>query len=95
MPNNAKRRKVVLTLQQKYNALKELDGGKSRSYVMDQYNVKKNTLSNWVADKAKIYERFGNGSLLSSTKSLRKCHWEKLMMPCLSAYAKLGKIIYL
>ena len=50
------------SIKDKYNALKEVEDGKTKSQVAANYGVPKNTLSTWLKNKDKIFEATKKGS---------------------------------
>ena len=52
----SKRRCTTVTLVNKYNALKEIDGGQSCIATSKKYGVAKDTVSHWLKKKAEIFE---------------------------------------
>ena len=50
------------SIKNKYNALKEVEDGKTKSQVAANYGVPKNTLSTWLKNKDKIFEATKKGS---------------------------------
>jgi len=43
------------SIKEKYAALKEVEGGSSKSQVAMKYGVPKNTLSTWIKNKERIF----------------------------------------
>ena len=58
-----KRKHVEVTLKIKYEALQELEKGKSAKEVAAKFNVPGSTLSTWKKNKEKIYDTFKTSSL--------------------------------
>ena len=52
----AKRKLSTKLIKEKYAALKEVEGGSSKSQVAMKYGVPKNTLSTWIKNKERIFE---------------------------------------
>ena len=50
------------SIKDKYNALKEVEDGKTKSQVAAKYGIPKNTLSTWLKYKDKIFEATKKGS---------------------------------
>ena len=50
------------SIKDKYNALKEVEDGKTKSQVAAEYGIPKNTLSTWLKNKDKIFEATKKGS---------------------------------
>ena len=53
---SAKRKLVTVSLVDKYNVLKEIEGGKSCVDTAKKYGVAKNTISYWLKKKKEIIE---------------------------------------
>ena len=51
-----KRKLNTKSIKDKYNALKEVEDGKTKSQVAAKYGIPKNTLSTWQKNKDKIFE---------------------------------------
>ena len=58
-----KRKHKEVTLKIKYDALKELDKGKSNKDVANQFQIPGSTLATWKKNKQKIFDSFENSSL--------------------------------
>ena len=70
MPQLGQKRKLKSTpITKKYVILKEIDKGKSLTSVALKHGMSKQTVSNWVKQKKKIYEAVDSNSL-SFTKNL-------------------------
>ena len=52
----SKRKLNTKSIKDKYNALKEVEVGKTKSQVPAKYGIPKSTLSTWLKDKDKISE---------------------------------------
>ena len=52
----SKRKLNTKSIKDKYNALKEVEHGKTKSQVTSKYGIPKNTLSTWLKNKDKIFE---------------------------------------
>ena len=52
-----KRKLPVIAVATKYNALKEIEGGKSQIETALTYKVSKSTITNWIKKKTQIYEK--------------------------------------
>ena len=56
------RKKVVLTIKEKYLALKKLEKeGTSKKSIAEKYDVPPNTLSYWIKNKADIFTNYESG----------------------------------
>ena len=75
---NVKRRRTAVSLQDKYDALKQIESGISRQDIMDKYGVKKNTVSDWISAKEKIIKAVEYSNRSSTKKYDRKSPWEKV-----------------
>ena len=58
----SKRKLNVKSIKDKYNALKEVEDGKTKSQVASKYGIPKKTLSTWLKNKDKIFEAMKKGS---------------------------------
>ena len=58
-----KRKHHEVTLKVKYQALKELEKGKPKKDVSNQFSIPGSTLATWKNNKEKIFEAFQNSSL--------------------------------
>ena len=52
----SKRKLNTKSIKDKYNALKEVEDGKTKSQVAAKYGIPKNTLSTWLKNKDKIFD---------------------------------------
>ena len=57
-----KRKYTHKTLREKFQALKDLEKGKSNKDVAAKYNIPKNTLSIWVKNKEKLFHASKKGT---------------------------------
>ena len=69
--SGTKRKLVCQTLETKYNALKELDDGKSKKDIEKEFNVNRNTLNSWIKNSDKIKQQFEKGDFDHKTKKRR------------------------
>ena len=51
----AKRKLSAKSLLERYQALKEIDGGKTASSIAKKYGMAKYTVSHWIKQKVEIY----------------------------------------
>ena len=58
----SKRKLNPKSIKGKYNALKEVEDGKTKSQVAVWYGIPKNTLSTWLKNKDKFFEATNKGS---------------------------------
>ena len=58
---SAKRKRKDVSLKTKYEALIELENGKTNKEVAESFGIPQNTVSTWKANKAKIVEAFQKG----------------------------------
>ena len=66
-------KRVNIFITEKYEALQKIEEGKStKESVAEEYGVKKNTISTWIANKRKIFEAYESGQVNSSRKKLKK-----------------------
>ena len=63
MATIASQRKLnTKSIKDKYNALKEVEYGKTKSQIAAKYGIPKNTLSTWLKNMDKIFEAKKKGS---------------------------------
>ena len=66
-------KRVNTSIIEKYKGLQKIEEGKStKKSVAEEYGVKKNTISTWIANKRKIFEAYEYGQVNSSRKKLKK-----------------------
>ena len=66
-------KRVNISITEKYKALQKVEEGKSsKKSVAEEYGVKKNTISIWIANKGKIFEAYESGQVNSSRKKQKK-----------------------
>ena len=66
-------KRVNISITEKYKALQKIEEGKSmKKSIAEEYGVKKNTISTWIANKRKIIEAYESGQVNSSRKKLKK-----------------------
>ena len=58
----SKRKSNTKSIKDKYNALKEVEDGKTKSQVAARYGIPKSTLSTWLKNKDKIFKATKKGS---------------------------------
>ena len=64
---------VNTSITEKYKALQKIEEGKSTKVnVTEEQDVKRNTISTWIANKRKIIEVYESGQVNSSRKRLKK-----------------------
>ena len=64
---------VNISITEKYKALQKNEEGKStKKSVTEEYGVKKNTISTWIANKRRILEAYDSGQVNSSWKKFNK-----------------------
>ena len=63
-----KRKYTHKALREKCQALKDLEKGESSKTVAAKYNVPKNTLSNWVKNKEKVFDALTKGTNVKRQK---------------------------
>ena len=73
----SKRKLHTKSIKDKYNALKEVEDGKTKSQVTAKYGIPRNTLSTWLKNKDKIFEATKKGSN-SKTPAIEAGHFCKL-----------------
>ena len=73
---SVKRKLNVKNLDQKCNALKDLESGLSNKEVAAKYGVPKNTVSTWVKNKAKFFTALEQCS--NERKKLRKSNYKRV-----------------
>ena len=66
-------KRVNISITEKCKALQKIEEGKStKKSVAEEYGVKKNTSSIWIANKRKVFEVYESGQVNSSRKKLEK-----------------------
>lgn len=74
----AKRKLSTKSIKEKYAALKEVEGGSSKSQVAMKYCVPKNTLSTWIKNKERIFESMKTQGNKTKRMRLKEGTFEKL-----------------
>ena len=64
------RKKTVLTIKEKYTALKDLEKGLSKKAITEKFNVPKNTLTCWIKNKHDIIQKYETGQLGAKRQKL-------------------------
>nr|XP_016847311.1 PREDICTED: jerky protein homolog-like isoform X1 [Anolis carolinensis] len=76
-----KRKKVVVSMEQKLEAIKRLDKGEKMKDVADEYGVARVTVGDWKRNRLEIEKwcssRITDGSL-KERKTMKKCDYEKV-----------------
>ena len=67
----SKRRLTTVTLVGKYKALKEIDGGQSCVATAKRYGVAKNTASQWLTKKTKIFGGVERNNVSKKRKKIK------------------------
>ena len=66
-------KRVNISITDKYEALQKISQGKSTNKsIAEEYGVKKNTVSTWIANKRKITEAYESGQVNTSRKKMKK-----------------------
>ena len=66
-------KRVNISITEKYKALQKIEEGKStKKSVAQEYGIKKNTISTWIANERKIFEAYETGQVNLSRKKLKK-----------------------
>ena len=66
-------KRVNISITEKYKAFQKIEEGKStKKSITEEYGVKKNTISTWIANKRKIIEAYESGQVNLSRKKLKK-----------------------
>ena len=73
----SKRKLNTNSIKDKYQALKEVEEGKSKLQVAAKYGIPKSTLSTWIKNKDKIFEAAKKG-MNTKRQRLRAGSYEKL-----------------
>lgn len=81
---SAKRRHNELTLKIKYEALKELEEGRSNKEVAHRFNVPASTLATWKKHRDKICEAYQNSPV--KRQRIRTGSFEKINQALLKWY---------
>ena len=77
-----KRKLNSKSITEKYKILKEVDKGNSCASVATKYSIPKQTLSNWLKKKQKIYEAVDSNSATKKRQRLRASPYENLDKAC-------------
>ena len=64
------RKKTVLTIKEKYTALKDLKKALSKKAIAEKFNVPKNTLTYWIKNKHDITQKYETGQLGAKRQKL-------------------------
>ena len=72
----SKRKLNTKSIKDKYQALKEVEEGKSKSQVAAKYGIPQNTLSTWMKNKDKIFEVAKKG--MNTKRKRLRAGYEKL-----------------
>ena len=64
------RKKTVLTIKEKYTALKDLEKGLSKKAIAEKFNVPKFTLTYWIKYKHDIIQKYEMGQLGAKRQKL-------------------------
>ena len=66
-------KRVNISITEKCKTLQKIEEGQStKKSVPEEYGVKKNTFSTWIANKRKIFEPYEFGQVNSCRKKLNK-----------------------
>jgi len=83
MSEQGKKRKLNSKLiTEKYDILKEVDKGNSAASIAKKYSIPKQTLSNWLKNKERIYEAVDSNSPTQKRHRLRASPYENLDKAC-------------
>ena len=73
------RKKAVLTIKEKYLALKELEKeGTSKKSIAEKYGVPPNTLSYWIKNKADIFTNYESGQYGAKRQKLSSAKYDNI-----------------
>ena len=64
------RKKTVLTIKEKYTALKDLEKGLRKKAIAEKFNVPKNTLTYWIKNKHDIIQKYETGQFAAKRQKL-------------------------
>ena len=85
--NDDKASKYSISITDKYKALQKISQGKSTNKSnTEEYGVKKNTVSTWIANKRKITEAYESGQVNSSRKKMKKSTRVVMEIKCCYLY---------
>ena len=66
---------VNISITEKCKALQKIEEAKgTKKSIAEEYGVKKNTISTWIANKRKIFEAHASRQATSSRKKLKKSY---------------------
>ena len=92
-----KRKYNSKSILEKYQLLKEIDGGKTAAVVCRERNLSKQTVSNWLKEKAKIYASVDANIVDKKRQRLKSSPFEnreKFSIPGSSMSDTRGSTIY-
>ena len=73
-------KRVNISIIEKYKALQKTEEAKStKKSVVEEYGVKKNTISTWIENKRNIFEVYKSCQVKSSQKKLKKSNNKDLV----------------
>ena len=73
----SKQRLAIVSLVDKYKALKEIDRGQSCVATAKKYGVAKNAVSHWLKKKTKIFEAVERNSVSKKRKRIKTAKYEE------------------
>ena len=66
-------KRIPISIIDKYKALQKIEEGiRTKKRVAEEYGLKKNTISTWIANRTKNIEGYESGHVNSSRKKLKK-----------------------
>lgn len=77
----SKRKKVVVTMEEKLKALQRIDNGETLLKVAQDYNVGKTTVGDWKRNRNEIEKwcsQRATSTVLEDRKTMKKCDYEKV-----------------
>lgn len=77
----SKRKRVVVSMEDKLNAIRRVEKGETLQKVADDYNVGRVTVGDWKKNKSEIEKWCSarvTGAALKERKTMRKCDYEKV-----------------
>ena len=78
--SSAKRQLSVKSLDEKFQALRELEKGLSNKDIAEKYSVPRNTISTWIKNKSKYFAALEQSS--NKRKKLKYSDYERVDHVC-------------
>ena len=82
LARGTRRKLEAKTLSEKFKILKEIEGGESSARVAKCYNIAKQTVSNWMKKKDRIFSLYQDSVVRQSRQRIRSSPYDKLDKAC-------------